>query len=82
MKKWANTGVLAIPFSGVSSQPRDWTQVSWISGRFFTVWDTMEALRMNKANTVWANLAIHWQHSEIIVGWDWEVYSSSLLGLH
>ena len=27
----------AIPFSGGSSLPRDWTQVSYISGRFFTV---------------------------------------------
>ena len=26
-----------------SSQPRDWTQVSWIAGRFFTVWATREA---------------------------------------
>ena len=28
-----------------SSWPRDWTQVSCISGRFFTVWATWEALR-------------------------------------
>ena len=27
----------AIPFSSGSSWPRDWTQVSYISGRFFTV---------------------------------------------
>ena len=26
-----------------SSQPRDWTQVSWIAGGFFTVWATREA---------------------------------------
>ena len=29
---------VAIPFSRGSSQPRDWTQVSCIAGRFFTVW--------------------------------------------
>ena len=29
---------VAIPFSRVSSQPRDWTQVSRIAGRFFTNW--------------------------------------------
>ena len=30
---------VAIPFSRGSSQPRDWTQVSWIAGRFFfTIW--------------------------------------------
>ena len=31
---------VAIPFSRGSSWPRDWTQVSWIVGRFFTVWAT------------------------------------------
>ena len=31
---------LAISFSRGSSQPRDWTQVSHITGRFFTVWAT------------------------------------------
>ena len=34
---------VAIPFSRVSSQPRDWTQVSHIAGRFFTVWATRES---------------------------------------
>ena len=27
---------VAVPFSKGSSQPRDWTQVSHIAGRFFT----------------------------------------------
>ena len=32
-------GILqAFPFSRGSSQPRDWTQVSSIAGRFFTSW--------------------------------------------
>ena len=31
------------PFSRGSSQPRDWTQVSHIVGRFFTNWATREA---------------------------------------
>ena len=31
---------VAIPFSRRSSQPRDQTQVSCISGRFFTIWAT------------------------------------------
>ena len=39
-----NTGVVAIPFFRGSSQPRDWTQVSCFSSRFFTVWATREAL--------------------------------------
>ena len=29
---------VAFPFSGGSSQPRDWTQVSCIASRFFTSW--------------------------------------------
>ena len=32
------------PFSRKSSQPRDQTQLSCIAGRFFTIWDTREAL--------------------------------------
>ena len=31
---------VAIPFSRGSSQPRDWTWVSCIAGRFFTIWVT------------------------------------------
>ena len=34
---------VAIPFPRASSQPRDWTQVSCIAGRFCTVWATREA---------------------------------------
>ena len=40
-----NSGVfLAMPAFRVSSQPRDWTQVSHMVGRFFTIWATMKAL--------------------------------------
>ena len=31
---------VAIPFSRRSSQPRDWTWISWTAGRFFTIWAT------------------------------------------
>ena len=34
---------VAIFFSRGSSQPRDQTWVSWIAGRFFTIWATREA---------------------------------------
>ena len=34
---------VAFPFSGGSSQPMDWTQVSHIVGKFFTSWATWEA---------------------------------------
>ena len=35
---------VAISFSRRSSPPRDWTWVSCIAGRFFTIWTTREAL--------------------------------------
>ena len=34
---------LPFPSPGGSSWPRDWTQVSCIAGRFFTIWATKEA---------------------------------------
>ena len=34
---------VVFPFSRGSSQPRDWTQVSHIVGRFFTSWATRES---------------------------------------
>ena len=37
-------GLVAIPFSRETSQPKDGTWVSHIAGRFFTVCDTREAL--------------------------------------
>ena len=44
---------VAIPSSRGSSQPRDQTQVSCISGRFFTIWATREAQRLK-----WGNLKL------------------------
>ena len=38
---------VAISFSRGSSQPRDWTQVSCIAGRFFTIWV------IRSINTIW-----------------------------
>ena len=38
----------AIPFSRGSSQPKDWTQVSWTANGSFTIWTTTEA-----QNTGW-----------------------------
>ena len=45
----------AISFSRGSSQPRDWTQVSFTTGRCFTIWATREALYNNihVAYTTW-----------------------------
>ena len=39
-----NTGMIAMPSSRASSQPRDITQVSHITGGFFTVWVNREAI--------------------------------------
>ena len=37
---------VAFPFSKESSQPRDWNQVSYIAGRFFTSWATRKSPRI------------------------------------
>ena len=37
---------VAITFSRGSSRPRDWTQVSHIAGRLFTIWTNREALKL------------------------------------
>ena len=34
---------VAYPFSSGYSQPRNWTRLSWIAGRFFANWATKEA---------------------------------------
>ena len=39
---------VAISFSGRSSQPRDWTRVSCIGGRHFTIWATKEVQRSHR----------------------------------
>ena len=41
---------VAIYFSRGSSWPRDWTRVSCIAGRHFTVWATTEVLRKEGVN--------------------------------
>ena len=39
---------VAVPFCRGSSQPRDRTQVSYIAGKFFTIWATREACEVHK----------------------------------
>ena len=41
-----NTWMVSLPPFRGSSQPRDWTQVSHITGRFFTIWATRESLSL------------------------------------
>ena len=43
-------GWVAIPFCRGSSWPRDQTQVSWIAGRFFTVWAIRETTNILTKN--------------------------------
>ena len=38
---------IAIPFSRGSSQPRDWTLVSCIAGKFFTTWATGKSYQIH-----------------------------------
>ena len=38
---------VVIHFSRGSSWPRDWTQVSCIAGRFFTIWATRDQIMTN-----------------------------------
>ena len=40
---------VSFPFSRISPQPQDWTQVYCISGRFFTSWTTREAKKTKKS---------------------------------
>ena len=42
-----------IPFSGESSCPRDWTQVSCTAGKFFIIWATREAPANSYHNASW-----------------------------
>ena len=47
---------VAIPFSRGSSQPRAWTQVSCIAGRFFTVWAPGKPIGFQGALLFWKPL--------------------------
>ena len=55
--------LVAVPFSRVSSQPRDQTQVSCITGRFFTSWATKKA-RSYKAYS-WLKLQLFFLKIEV-----------------
>ena len=46
---------VAIPFCKGSYQPRDWTCVCCIAGRFFTIWATREALKSKYAHLLKRN---------------------------
>ena len=43
---------VAFPFSGGSSQPRNWTSISCVAGKFFTNWAIREALPIRKPSNI------------------------------
>ena len=55
---------VAVPSCRGSSQPRDWTWVSCIAGRFFTIWATREAPDISTGG--WSKLLIFSQNTQPI----------------
>ena len=50
---------VAVPFSMGSSQPMEWTQVSLIAGRFFTIWATREAPQIKRVSLKSSKNSLH-----------------------
>ena len=78
---------VAIPFSRGSSWPRNWTWVSRIAGRFFTVWATKEApannnrtmivyCNENYVNVVSQNILLYCIHPSLVIMWDDKLQSA------
>ena len=57
---------VAIPFSRGSSWPRDWTWVSCIAGRCFTIWATREA---TPPCSIYKCCGWEWQRGKASGGW-------------
>ena len=60
----------AIPFSGGSFQPWDWTWVSCIAGRFFTVWATTEHVRHSNCWKSYPRI-LHESRDKKETWWQW-----------
>ena len=73
---------VAISFSRGSSQCRDWTQISCIAGRFFTIWISREAPkgRAGPSRTKpWAGVRSSWGQESIFLVWAlWETLFGNL----
>ena len=61
---------VAIPFSGGSSWPRDWTQVSCIAGLFFTTWAILYQLRASLVVQLLKNLSAMWETWVYSLAWE------------
>ena len=63
---------VAISFSRGSSWPRDWTQVSRIAGRCFTLWATRRFLNMHRTDELWGHY-VTWNklvtHKKTNIAW-------------
>ena len=61
---------VAFPFSRGSSQPRDWTEVSRIAGRFFTswLWGLGDISPLPFFRFFWSGLIIKMKHERLIWG--------------
>ena len=60
---------VAVPFSRVSSKPRDQTQVFHIAGRFFTIWVTREAPRTLAWVAFTFSRGFSWLRNQTRVSW-------------
>ena len=69
---------VSFPFSRGSSQPRDWTQVSCIAGRFFTSWATRREKQGSMNDWMWT--ALEGEESKTMPRiWAWLFISVQLL---
>ena len=60
-----NTGVGPMPSSRGSSQPRDWTHVSHMADRFFTIWVIREPKLMCTSSKIPSKIVFH----ETLISW-------------
>ena len=69
---------IVIPFSRKSSQPRDWTQVSCTTGKFFTIYATKEMPILSSSENYiisnWTAVRPNWLRGH--TAQNWKVYSS------
>ena len=73
---------VAMPFSRGSSRSKDWTWVSCIAGRFFTIWATRgepfgPSLLLWKKKDAHSTLLVTWTIQP--PGWGWELLGAHLL---
>ena len=73
---------VAISFSRRSPQPRDWTQVSHIVGRCFTIWATREVLSSAQPQSLLSLVLISSSAYPEIYGFKYHLQASSYLSLY